>query len=465
MKIKIKNIQQFTKHKYMRIDSKYWETVDKLNYSEKIKLKNLFEIVNGTTQTKYYTQEKTEIPYVRIGDMKSKGDVELKNIIYLSDDVQLLKEKLIIEDDLLIAMIGSTVGKVSTTVNVIGGCCSNNISILRKKDLTEIQKKYYTLLLQSNFFYQVFLRIAAQKAQPNLSEYDLAELLLPIIPESKMKEVLKKIEPLQQKIIQKKSELPSLEEVINSTFEKYFGIERNEYIKIDKIKIKNTSLNDYIKKNENLRNSVRFYKAQLIQNYLQSKICCVSLGKYILNTQNGWSPNCNIESSKFMVLSLECINSNGKLSLNSEKFSDFKEESTDFLSNNDFLVSRGNTPELVGLASVAQISEEMEEQIIYPDIMIKVTLSDEINKLYLAYLFNSFIGRYYFKYISKGKNISMVKISKKELNDFLIPKVSKKIQDEIVEVIEKKVKEREKIENDIQNLELEISNIIVKSIN
>lgn len=280
-----------------------------------------------------------------------------------------------------------------------------------------------------------------------------------------MKEVLKKIEPLQQKIIQKKSELPSLEEVINSTFEKYFGIERNEYIKIDKIKIKNTSLNDYIKKNENLRNSVRFYKAQLIQNYLQSKICCVSLGKYILNTQNGWSPNCNIESSKFMVLSLECINSNGKLSLNSEKFSDFKEESTDFLSNNDFLVSRGNTPELVGLASVAQISEEMEEQIIYPDIMIKVTLSDEINKLYLAYLFNSFIGRYYFKYISKGKNISMVKISKKELNDFLIPKVSKKIQDEIVEVIEKKVKEREKIENDIQNLELEISNIIVKSIN
>lgn len=214
-----------------------------------------------------------------------------------------------------------------------------------------------------------------------------------------------------------------------------------------------------------MRNSVRFYKAQLIQNYLQSKICCVSLGKYILNTQNGWSPNCNIESSKFMVLSLECINSNGKLSLNSEKFSDFKEESTDFLSNNDFLVSRGNTPELVGLASVAQISEEMEEQIIYPDIMIKVTLSDEINKLYLAYLFNSFIGRYYFKYISKGKNISMVKISKKELNDFLIPKVSKKIQDEIVEVIEKKVKEREKIENDIQNLELEISNIIVKSIN
>lgn len=51
------------------------------------------------------------------------------------------------------------------------------------------------------------------------------------------------------------------------------------------------------------------------------------------------------------------------------------------------------------------------------------------------------------------------------MNDFLIPKVSKKIQDEIVEVIEKKVKEREKIENDIQNLELEISNIIVKSIN
>lgn len=163
MKIKIKNIQQFTKHKYMRIDSKYWETVDKLNYSEKIKLKNLFEIVNGTTQTKYYTQEKTEIPYVRIGDMKSKGDVELKNIIYLSDDVQLLKEKLIIEDDLLIAMIGSTVGKVSTTVNVIGGCCSNNISILRKKDLTEIQKNIILYYCNLTFFIKFFYELLHKK--------------------------------------------------------------------------------------------------------------------------------------------------------------------------------------------------------------------------------------------------------------------------------------------------------------
>lgn len=57
---------------------------------------------------------------------------------------------------------------------------------------------------------------------------------------------------------------------------------------------------------------------------------------------------------------------------------------------------------------------------------------NDILKEYLAYLFNSIIGRFYFKYSAKGKNQTMVKISSDELNNFFLPIPPLKFQQKIV---------------------------------
>lgn len=94
---------------------------------------------------------------------------------------------------------------------------------------------------------------------------------------------------------------------------------------------------------------------------------------------------------------------------------------------------------------------------------IKVDVDENhIDKKYLAYLFNSIIGRYYYKYSAKGKNQTMVKISSDELNGFFLPIPPLDIQLRIVteikteldtqEIIKTKIeKERNKIDEIIEN--------------
>jgi len=116
-----------------------------------------------------------------------------------------------------------------------------------------------------------------------------------------------------------------------------------------------------------------------------------------------------------------------------------------YIKKNDFFVSRGNTVELVAIAGV--VVDEIEEDIIYPDLYIKIELDEfYINKQYLAYLFNSFFGRIYFKHVSKGKNQTMVKISAKELYDFYLPIPTEeihKIQIDNQKEIDKQIEEKE----------------------
>lgn len=83
------------------------------------------------------------------------------------------------------------------------------------------------------------------------------------------------------------------------------------------------------------------------------------------------------------------------------------------------------------MASVASVETDTPSTI-YPDLMIRIKFSKDVDVHYMAYIFNSFIGRLYFKYSTKGKNQTMVKISPYELSEFLVPLPDIEKQKEIV---------------------------------
>ena len=118
---------------------------------------------------------------------------------------------------------------------------------------------------------------------------------------------------------------------------------------------------------------------------------------------------------------------------------------------------------MVALASIAEVDDD-DPVTIFPDLMIRLTLSDQINKRYLAYAINSFIGRLYFKYVTKGKNQTMVKVSPKELEEFMLPVPSLEIQREIVEKINAEIEKQRKIEVQIADLRAQIDNLIENTI-
>jgi type I restriction enzyme S subunit len=116
------------------------------------------------------------------------------------------------------------------------------------------------------------------------------------------------------------------------------------------------------------------------------------------------------------------------------------------------------------LASIVKGMPE-EKDIIFPDLFIRLEVDEKhILKDYLAYLFNSIIGRFYFKYASKGKNQTMVKISSDELNNFYLPvpptEIQRKIIDEIKSGFEKQLDIRQKIKVERNKIDLVIDKAI-----
>ncbi|MGJ5195201.1 restriction endonuclease subunit S [Bradyrhizobium sp. HKCCYLRH1030] len=97
----------------------------------------------------------------------------------------------------------------------------------------------------------------------------------------------------------------------------------------------------------------------------------------------------------------------------------------------DVFVSRANTIELVGLASVAM--EKPADRLIYPDLLIKLKIDrTQIQPRYLAYALRSASARRQIKARALGSSRSMVKISGERLREVTVPVPSLVEQERIV---------------------------------
>ena len=96
--------------------------------------------------------------------------------------------------------------------------------------------------------------------------------------------------------------------------------------------------------------------------------------------------------------------------------------------------------------------------------MIRIDFDDRVHKEYMAYVFNSIIGRLYFKCVTKGKNQTMVKVSPQELNDFYVPLPDYNEQQRIVENIQSEIAKQNEIKTQIAELRDQIDSIIEEAI-
>lgn len=52
------SVADFTKHRYLRFDEKFWYTTKNLVAYDSILLKDIFNLINGSSYTEYYTEDK-----------------------------------------------------------------------------------------------------------------------------------------------------------------------------------------------------------------------------------------------------------------------------------------------------------------------------------------------------------------------------------------------------------------------
>ncbi len=90
-----------------------------------------------------------------------------------------------------------------------------------------------------------------------------------------------------------------------------------------------------------------------------------------------------------------------------------------FLQSGDILVSRANTKELVGLASIYTGNRR---DVIFPDLMMRIRVNEEVvDKKFLVYWLRSPYSRQYFASNAKGTTQSMAKINQRTLIKTPVP--------------------------------------------
>lgn len=214
-------MQEISAHKYGRVDCKYWNTQDSIVYSNYILLKELFKIVNGSVQTSNYVADETSIPYIRIGDIDYKFGITLDEVVYLDEDTEMPSERVLRSNDLILATIGATVGKIGIAERVVGGTHSNNTVVLRPKN-DSINCYFYEKLFQSDYFIKYIYGLVAQKAQPNLQLYEIENIKLPVIPEHVIQKAVNMFVPIDVRIKCLKDSLISVQGIIDSVFQREF---------------------------------------------------------------------------------------------------------------------------------------------------------------------------------------------------------------------------------------------------
>jgi type I restriction enzyme, S subunit len=467
--IQRRNFSTFASEPSVRFDFNYMKSVIPTT-EEYYTYKSLFEVVPSTVPT---LNESEPFKYAEIGHVSKNGEVFPVTLSF--EDRDELNEDLfkkIEKGDIFLPERGNIL--ISAIRPYL-----NKIVLIEDEDETDI---YFTKafiqikpLINSRILYYALRTIFSEKINavsrqgkgyPTLKDEDLKTIQFSkkVIDNllAKEEELISNIDALEKDIKELKSIQRSKKEIVDEVFSSHFNINMVELMALDNQRRVDVGLSRISSLNSTIRYSYRWNKMKLIQKYLYRDIDCIErLGKYILSSNNGWSPESVVGGEGIPILGQEHFEFDGVLNVSPTKATTKTKSNMEnfFIQEGDLFVSRGNTVDLVGLACV--VETEVTEDIIYPDLYIRLKINEEvIYKKYLALLFNSFFGRLYFKYVSKGKNQTMVKISSSELLNYYLPIPPMEEQLEIVDKIEKQIDAQNEIAKQIEEKRNQIRIII-----
>jgi restriction endonuclease S subunit len=458
MKYFYKNIIDISKHKFLRNDVKYWLTIDQYQFSNYFKMKDLFSFINGSVQTENYSLVITNIPYIRIGDLSYKFGVSNADIIYLKDDTELTESKILKENDLILATIGS-VGKICLAGKYAGGTFSNNTTVLRIKDLSD-SIEFYEKLFQTDSYRKYIYGVAAQKGQPNLQQYDLENIKIPNIRSELKNEAILSIKPIEEKIIFLQSNLDSLQGIIDGVMQKKFHFDYGEFNELNKIKIFMRNEYDF-SNNHDLRFSAKFHRPagdfvmkellritdKKIKNYLSEPIL---LGASV-------SPLDFDENGNTYYISMATIKSfNVELDETQLLSNNYVEQHSDKkIKKNDIILNRSG----VAIGKVALVNDDING--IFADFTMRIRLKNYNPQFAYYYMRGS-----YFQYLIEiyKKGLQNQNIFPIVIQEFPLPDLSLDEQQSIVDEIQVEIDKQNEIKNHIDDLRKEIDKIIENTI-
>lgn len=209
---------------YILAGERYKEAVVLNSDYTMVELGEVCDLVTGYAfKSDSLLTEKTEnsLPVIKIGNLQSKSTLNLDGVQYFPYDKS-LERYLVSKKDILLAMTGATVGKVSVsdTDNLLLNQRVANIKANRSKIIPE----YLMYLLFDERFYDYCQVNAGGGAQGNISPARIKSYQIPLPPLHIQQEIVKEIEEKENRIKELQNEISVLQAEIKDKISEVWGV-------------------------------------------------------------------------------------------------------------------------------------------------------------------------------------------------------------------------------------------------
>jgi len=370
------------------------------------------------------------IPWFKSGELSSD---------FISDSEETVTELALQEcslrdnniGDVLIAMYGATIGKTSI-LNVRG---TTNQAVCACTPYSGISNVYLLTLLKA--YKRIFIGMGAGGAQPNISREKLIATVFALPPKAEQNRIICKVHELMSLCDQlEQQSLTSLEahsQLVETLLSTLTDSQNAEELAENWARI-----SQHFDTLFTTEASVDALKQTILQLAVMGLLIESpefnqknNLKKYLsFGPKNGLSPSEVKYQTDVKVLKLGAT-SYGYLKLQETKYVDIdvSNDSHLFLKKNDILIQRGNSSNFVGCSLLI---EEDFDDLIYPDLMMKIRTNDELLPEYTALWLSSPFARKYMWSKMTGTSGTMPKISKKVVEEVPIAVPALVVQRQLV---------------------------------
>ncbi len=207
--------KDIAKRDYILIGEKYKKISISDNIYPMIKIGDVCNIVTGYAFKSSELKDEPEqgdFPVIKIGNLMNKSVLDLSSVQFYPFS-EVLRKYIVNKNDILLAMTGATVGKVSIAQE-------NNLLLNQRvakitPDEKHILNKFLKIIMFSDVFYNYCQNNAGGGAQGNISPNGIANFTFPLPPLSIQQEIVEEIESYQKIIDGAKQIVTNYKPIIN----------------------------------------------------------------------------------------------------------------------------------------------------------------------------------------------------------------------------------------------------------
>ena len=392
------------------------------------------------------TTENTGYKYIRVSDMKD-GTVLKDGLLYVPSDIYPSIARYIIHKEDIYITVAGTIGRIGKIPEEIDG--ANLTENADRLVFSIVDQDWLIKCLESNVIQMQIANVTTKVGQPKLAIKRIQELFLPLPPLAEQKRIVTKIEKLLPYIDRYEQAWSKLEQFNNlfpedmkksllqyaiqgklveqrpeeGTAEELFAqIQQEKQRLIAEKKIRKEKLLPEITEEEKPFDIPESWKWVYLLDIIEEK------------PSNGYSLKGVTYPTEIKNLTLTATTS-GRFKGDAFKYVDISKEDASkyWLKNNDLLIQRSNSRELVGTSC---IYTGADNAYIYPDLMMRMHVSSQVDIHYIDYVLKAPVTRNYYMASALGTSESMPKINQKIVSFTLVPLPPLAEQKRIVEKLE-----------------------------